>query len=144
MTGGWAAFAAVLAGNALLTGVLAVRVWRQRHVPGRREFSLAMAALAVWAGAYAGETVAGSVAAKAAWLRAENVGIVALAPLFFLFALRYTGGSVAASRRAAAVVFVVPVLTLLILSSARTAGWHYARLAPFSDTGGPLVVTGGP
>jgi len=144
MSAGWAAFAAVLAGNALLTGGLAARVWRQRHLPGRRAFSLTMTALAIWAGAYAGETMAGSLAAKTAWLRAENVGIVTLVPLFFLFALRFTGGSVRATWMAAAAVFVVPVLTLLILSSERTAGWHYARLAPFSATGGPLVVTGGP
>jgi diguanylate cyclase (GGDEF)-like protein/PAS domain S-box-containing protein len=133
MSAGWAAFAAVLAGNALLTGGLAARVWRQSHLPGRRAFSLTMTALAIWAGAYAGETVAGSVAAKTAWLRAENVGIVTLVPLFFLFALRFTGGSVGVARMAAAVVFVVPVLTLLIQSSERTAGWHYARLV----TGGP-------
>ena len=39
MSAGWAAFAAVLGANALLTGFLALRVWRQSHVPGRRAFA---------------------------------------------------------------------------------------------------------
>ena len=39
MSPGWAAFAAVLGANALLTGSLALRVWRQSHVPGRRAFA---------------------------------------------------------------------------------------------------------
>ena len=43
-------------------------------------------ALAVWAGGYACETLAPSVEAKTAWLRVENLGIVTLVPLFFLFA----------------------------------------------------------
>jgi len=144
MSLGWAAFAAVLAANAVLTGALALRVWRQSHVPGRRAFAGTMMALAIWAGGYAAETLAPSVEAKTAWLRFENLGIVTLVPLFFLFALRYTGGSVAASRWALGVVSVVPVLTLLLLSSRTGAGLHYASLRPFSDAGGPLVVAGGP
>ena len=144
MSPGWAAFAAVLAANAILTGALALRVWRQSQVPGRRAFAGTMMALAIWAGGYACETLAPSVEAKTAWLRVENLGIVTLVPLFFLFALRYTGGSVAASRWALGAVSVVPVLTLLLLSSGTGASLHYASLRPFSDAGGPLVVAGGP
>jgi diguanylate cyclase (GGDEF)-like protein/PAS domain S-box-containing protein len=144
MSAGWAAFAAVLGANALLTGFLALRVWRKSHVPGSRAFGATMAALAIWAGGYAGETLAPSVGAKTAWLRFENLGIATLAPLFFLFALRYTGGSVAAFRRAAGVVFVVPLLTLLVLFSGAGASFHYTSVRPFSDSGGPLVVAGGP
>jgi diguanylate cyclase (GGDEF)-like protein/PAS domain S-box-containing protein len=144
MSAGWAAFAAVLAANAMVVAFLAVRVWRQSHVPGRRPFGLAMLSLAIWAGGYAGETLAGTVEAKADWLRVENVGIVTLVPFFFLFALRYTGGSVSATRRAAAAVFAVPAVTLGILYSGRLEHWHYAGLSPFSATGGPLVVTAGP
>ena len=119
MSAGWAAFAAVLGANALLMGFLALRVWRQSHVPGRRAFAATLVALAIWAGGYAGETLATSLEDKSAWLRLENFGIATLVPLFFLFALRYTGGSAGATRRAAGVVFVVPVLTLLILFSGR-------------------------
>ena len=144
MSAGWAAFAAVLGANALLTGFLALRVWRQSHVPGRRAFAATMVALAIWAGGYAGETLAPSVEAKTGWLRLENVGIATLVPLFFLFALRYTGASRAVSRRAAGVVFVVPVLTLLILFSGTGASLHYTSIRPFADSGGPLVVSGGP
>ena len=144
MSAGWAAFAAVLAANALLMSSLALRVSRQSHVPGRRAFAGAMVALAIWAGGYACETLAPSVEAKAAWLRVENLGIVTLVPLFFVFALRYTGGSVAASRWALGVVSVVPALTLLLLFSGAGTGLHYASVRPFSNAGGPLVVSGGP
>jgi diguanylate cyclase (GGDEF)-like protein/PAS domain S-box-containing protein len=142
MTAGWAAFAAVLGANAFLMALLAQRVWRQSHVPGRRAFAATLVALAVWAGGYAGETLAMSVEAKTAWLRLENLGIATLVPLFFLFALRYTGGSVKAAWRAAGAVFVVPILTLVIVFSGSSL--HYASVGPFADSGGPLVVAGGP
>ncbi len=140
----WAAFAAVLGVNALLMGFLAVRVWRQSHVPGRRAFAATLVALATWAGGYAAETLATSLEDKVVWLRLENLGIASLVPLFFLFALRYTGGSAGAARRAAGVVFVVPLLTLLILFSGRFEGLHYEGVRRLSDSGGPLVVSGGP
>ena len=144
MSAGWVAFAAVLGANALLTGFLALRVSRQSHVPGSRAFTGTMVALAIWAGGYACETLAPSVEAKTGWLRLENVGIATLVPLFFLFALRYTGANRAVSRRAAGVVFVVPVLTLLILFFGTSASLHHASVRPFADSGGPLVVSGGP
>jgi PAS domain-containing protein len=115
----------VLAANAILTGSLALRVWRQSQVPGRRAFAGTMMALAIWAGGYAFETLAPSVEAKTAWLRVENLGIVTLVPLFFLFALRYTGGSVAASRWALGFVSVAAAVLLLGIAAPWAANVYY-------------------
>ena len=131
----------MLAANAILTGSLALRVWRQSQVPGRRAFAGTMMALAIWAGGYAFETLAPSVEAKTAWLRVENLGIVTLVPLFFLFALRYTGGSVAASRWALGFVSVAAAVLLLGIAAPWAANVYYLAGMVWPGLASPVDFT---
>lgn len=140
----WQGFAGVLFLNTLLAGGLAWRTARLRHVAGSREFAATMVAAAVWTFGYGMETLEPSVAAKLFWLHFENLGIVAIHPLWLLFAVAYAGRQEWATRRRMAALGVVPVVTLLMLYTGVGSSLHYAWVRPFSPAGGPLVVGRGP
>ncbi len=140
----WLTFAGVLFLNGLLAGALAWRAARLRHAPGAREFAGCMAAVAVWTLGYGLETVAAGLPAKLFWIKLENLGIVALHPLWLLFALRYAGRDAWVTRRLVAALAVIPALTLAMLWTGVGSHLHYAWARPFSAAGGPLVVGRGP
>ena len=140
----WLAFAGVLFLNGLLAGALAWRTARLRHAPGAREFAGCMAAVAAWTVGYGCEALAASLPGKLFWLKVENLGIVALHPLWLLFALRYAGRDRWVTRPVVAALAVVPAVTLALLWTGVGSQLHYAWARPYSPSGGPLVVGRGP
>jgi two-component system NtrC family sensor kinase len=104
-----------------------------------------MLAAAWWSAGALLEHTAVSVPVKVFFAALEYLGIMAMAPLWLLFALDYAGrGRLLRGRRAAALA-IVPLLTVALVW---TNGWHHlvwTTITPSSAVpGAPLVYGHGP
>ena len=112
---GWLLGTALVAGVAMY-GALAVYVWRHRDAVGGRSLTLLLVAVGVWTLCYAVELSVDGRAAAERWGDLKYLGIVALTPGLWAFALQYTGLVARLSRRAAALLLVEPVAVLVLLA----------------------------
>ena len=120
-------------------------MWRRRAQPGAGPFALMMLAAGWWSAGALLEHAAIEPPAKVFWAALEYPGIMALAPLWLLFALDYAGrGGVFHGGRAAALA-VVPLVTVALVW---TNGWHHLVWTSFTPSspapGAPLVYGHGP
>jgi PAS domain S-box-containing protein len=127
-------------GAALLSAALSVGLGlyglRRRTVPGAGAFALLMGGQLLWAVGYAGELLAGGLAAKVSWDNLQFTGADIAAAGSLLFALAYTGRPL--PRRRAALLLVVPLANLLLVWSDPAHG--LVRRGAALSVGGPFPV----
>jgi diguanylate cyclase (GGDEF)-like protein/PAS domain S-box-containing protein len=126
-----------LAAAIVALGVLRV-TWRRREHTGVLAFSVGMACVVVWSLGNAFELLAPTLAWKSFWVQVEYVG-KALIPVAWLFtALHYSGRADWATARVAAVLGVVPLITIVLAWTHRFHPW--LRYDVHLDTSGPFPV----
>ena len=144
MNAQWNAFAVVLILNAVIAVSVAFLLSRRQSVPGRNAMIWMLAGLAVWAFAYAMITLSPSLEAKTFWLRIENIGILTVPSLWFIFTLQYTRLDGWLNRTTGALFFVIPLVSLALLFVPGWFHYFYAAVHPVTESGGPLVIGRGP
>jgi PAS domain S-box-containing protein len=114
-------YAFPIAVNALLMAGLAMYIWTRRYrANGLTAFVWFLLSVVWWSLAYTLEILSSGQAAKIAWVRLEYAGIVAVTPLWLQFAVRYEGRATLSTPRRAALLFVIPLATfIMVLTSAR-------------------------
>ncbi len=128
---------------------LAAEAWRRRPVRGARTFAAVMLAAAEWSLAYAAELASPTFSGKLFWARVQYLGIAAMPPLWFAFALRYTTAGVGKLGRGlrSLLVFLAcgAAATVALAWTNDSHGWLWRRveLVPvgLSQT---MRFTGGP
>ncbi|MEW5871062.1 MAG: histidine kinase N-terminal 7TM domain-containing protein [Chloroflexota bacterium] len=114
-------------------------------MPGGLCFSLLMAAVAFYAAASAGEIASASTPARIAWSKLSYLGIVSVAPLWFLFAASYTGRSEWLGRFRLAALWVLPVAVLMLVATNEAHRLVWPEITPVSsEPGARLVYSHGP
>jgi diguanylate cyclase (GGDEF)-like protein len=101
------------------TAAIALLVAAQAF-PWRREkkgfyFILLMVAVAIFAFTNAAEHAASSISAKITWSKLSYLGIISIAPLWFLFTESYSQRFQHMTRRGAAALWALPVITLILV-----------------------------
>ena len=123
-------------GALLVAAIIALAVagfaWRRAPVAGARVFALFVFAVAVWQLAYALELASGTPEVRLIWAQIGFLGIVALHPLWFIFALTYTGRARWLAGRRWALLFVLPLISLALIWTNDQHGlfWRTAGLEP--------------
>ncbi len=138
-------YAGLLVISAVLSAVLAVIAWRRRPAPGATSMAMLMAAMSLWAGAYALELISVQLDAILFWVRLEYVAILAVPTLWLVFVLRYSGRSHWLTPRTLFLLAAVPALTTILIWVSEVPGPLYASVE--LSTGGPwsyLTFTYGP
>lgn len=107
------------AGAAAYLG-LAWYVWRHRAVPGGRALAVLLASVCLWSLLYAFELSAHTIASARMWSDLKFVGIVAMAPAFWAFAVTYTGRAERVRTRTLLWLSVEPVVVLILLAVPQT------------------------
>ncbi len=100
--------------------------------------------LALWTFSYALITLSPSMAEKQFWLKVENIGILTVPVFWFLFTVQYTRLDVWLNRYTGALLFVIPVISLILLFVPGWFQYFYSSVRPVSPAGGPLVIARGP
>ena len=112
----WVLFVSVAVGTAA-----AVLAWRQRPKPGATPLVALLAGQTWWSTAILFRFQAEGFGPKLFWARLEWAGVVIIPVAWLLFALEYTGHDEYAQPRHAALLSVVPVVTVAL---AMTTGHH--------------------
>ena len=110
-----------VASAAVAAGV-SIAAWRRRPMPGARELALLMLAVGWWLVANAFEAAANDRTAKIVWSVIAYPGIVSTPVMYLLFALRWTHQDGPVTRARVALLFVVPVVSVVM---AATNEWHH-------------------
>ncbi len=99
----------------------------------------------LWCLLYALEGALANVTAKTTMAGAEYLGIVSVPVFWLLFALCYTGHDGGLTRKRIALLFVVPVITLLVLATNQLHGLMWSSVGPDrSDPFSTLAISHGP
>lgn len=85
-----------------------------------------MAVLSIWALTYGIELTSTSLKMMLFWVKLEYIGIGLIPGLWIVFCLAYTGNEHYLSRRNIAIIFTIPVFTILLNW---TNSWHYLHYA---------------
>lgn len=99
--------------------------------------------LAVWNFSYAMVTLSTLPEMKLLWLKLENIGILTVPIFWFFFAVRYNRLDRWLNRYTAALFFIIPGISLVILFSETWFHLYYTSVHPVSEAGGPLVIERG-
>lgn len=105
----------------LLSAILAFYGWTRRNLPGGRAFAFFMLAISVWELACTFEAISANVSDKVNWAKVEYLGIATIGTLWLTFAFDYTRKLEWLSLRRLALLFALPLLTILV---AFTNDWH--------------------
>jgi PAS domain S-box-containing protein len=132
----------LLAGLMAAAGValagLAVAVWRRRAAAAGLSLAVLLLAVAWWGVTYAVELSTTDLGVRSAWGDLKYAGIVAVAPAWLVFVLRYTGRGRRVTPALLAALAVEPVAVLTLLAVPATHDW--VRWYPPSEAGQALAV----
>lgn len=115
---------------------LGFAVWLQRTMPARRLFAALCWAVSLWCFGYGCELTAKSLEEMRLWSAIQYPGIVLVAPLWLLFAIRYVGRRDVRHPAILAAVFSVPAVTLIALW---TNEWHHLYYSARTAVHGPGI-----
>lgn len=136
----WIAFAIVLLVNTAAALLIAILLARMPYAPGEGALIAMLLMLAVWSFGYAMITLVPEMAAKRFWLKFENIGILTVPVIWFIFTVQYARLDHWLNKRTGGLLFLVPAISLVILFSDRWFHVYYASLRPVSESVGPLVI----
>jgi diguanylate cyclase (GGDEF)-like protein/PAS domain S-box-containing protein len=126
--------------------LLALFGWRRRRaVPAARAFSALMLAVALYCGGYAVEISCDTIPGMLVGTRIEYLGISFLPAFWLLLALYYCGVTQLIPRILLSLLFVIPVMTLVIVSNDGLLHLHYRTVGIASSGIFPVLdFTRGP
>jgi PAS domain-containing protein len=127
---------------ALLALTTMIMGWRRRAIPGGMEFSLMMAAIAVWSLGSGFESAAIGMDHKITWSVLSYVGSSSVAPLFLLFALRYRKHSWKPAWWQTVALWLVPVATVALVATNPYHGLIWSSFTPDPRPGSNALIYG--
>ncbi|MEX0945684.1 MAG: histidine kinase N-terminal 7TM domain-containing protein, partial [Balneolaceae bacterium] len=109
----------------LIAGVIAVITttaifFRSGHAV--RTFAILMVGVSVWALAYSMELAMTDLSHILFWIKVEYIGIALIPAFWLVFVLQFSGNDKYLNRQTIALIFAIPVLTLLFVW---TNEWHH-------------------
>lgn len=134
-------YAIILIVAAVVSAILAFEGWARRKMPGGLPFSVLMTAVVVWALAGAWEASVVDIPLKILAAKFQYIGIVSIAPLWFLFALSYTRRDRWLKRRNVAALWVLPAVIFLLAATNELHHLIWTRIAPFQTNPGLFLFT---
>ena len=140
----WIVFVSILILNAIVASIMTVLLGRKHSAPGRNTMRWMLASLAVWAFGYAMITLSPALETKIIWLKIENIGILTVPALWFIFTVQYAQVDKWLNKYTGALLFIIPFISLVLIFSNSWFHFYYSSVRPVSESGGPLVIERGP
>ncbi len=127
-------YALLLILSSILSGWLAVTVWR-RQVAGSNSFTLLLLLLTIWSLAYGVELTQTDLATILWVIRIEYLGMVPSSIMWLVFVLQYVGLDKWVTRRNLILLFIIPVVVVLSNWTNPFHGLYYAEVGLTSSRG---------
>jgi diguanylate cyclase (GGDEF)-like protein/PAS domain S-box-containing protein len=116
----------------------AINAWQYRSNPGARVFAGMMACVTLYTLGYSMELASLDLPTMLFWTKIEYLGIVLIAPLWFIFCLQYTGREKKLGRKWMALLFVIPAFTLFFRFTDQHLKFAYS--SAFVSLAGPIPL----
>jgi diguanylate cyclase (GGDEF)-like protein len=136
----WIFFDIVLMVNTAAALLIAIFLMRRPPASGTRSLIAMLSLLAIWSFGYAMITLVDDLEAKRFWLRFENIGILTVPVVWFIFTVQYARLDRWLNKFTGSLLFVIPAISLLFLFSDRWFYLYYPAIRPVSALGGPLII----
>jgi hypothetical protein len=122
--------------GAAVSAVLLFYALRRRGTSGAETLASLMAGVCIWVAGYALELSSADLSTKIFWVKVEYIGITSVPVAWLAFALQYTGRGGWLTGRNLALLFAIPLVTLLLAWTNGAHGliWSLTRL----DRNGPF------
>lgn len=120
-----------LIGAAIASGWVMVYAWRHRDTRGAPTLAVLAATIAFWAAGYALEIGGADLSAKLFWGKAQYLSIVSVPVIWYIFAYNYSHQDKQVAPRTAALLFILPVITLALVwtTEAHSLVWREIRIS---------------
>ncbi len=117
--------------NTFFAVALAIAALRRRHTPGAAAFAGVMLAASIWSLAQFFEAGTDTVASKVFWSQIQYIGVVAVPPLWLLFAVRYSRSHLLDGARVY-LLWIIPLITLALVwtNPLHSLVWTQIELLP--------------
>ncbi len=122
----------------LIILVFSCYIWKSGTTRGEKSFALLALSIALYNLAYAMEISSISLQTMLFWIRLEYIGASLIPAFFCLSALYYTGKITRLTRPAAAAIFLIPVITVILMQTNELHNLIYQSAA--LNTGGPFPI----
>ena len=122
-------YAGPLVISAGLSLVLAAIAWRRRPAAGAASMAALMAAMSLWAGAYALELLSTDLGILLFWVRVQYLAILSVPTLWLVFVLRYSGRSHWLTPRMLIILVIVPMVTAVLIWATDMPGPLYRTVS---------------
>lgn len=130
---------------ALIALGLAAHAWQQRQTPEGRYFAGVMVASAMFTFAAAAEYVAVDYAVMLFWGKVAYMGLVMIAPFWFMFVLQAFGRSTTWTPPRLALLWAPLLAGMALCWTNSRHGLIWSRIVPVQDAfGARLIYTAGP
>jgi len=136
----WVIFAIILLINTAAALLISILLVRRPYAPGEGALIVMLLLLAVWSFGYAMITLVPLMEAKRFWLKFENIGILTVPVVWFIFTVQYARLDHWLNKFTGGLLFIIPAISLVILFSDSWFHVYYSTLRPVSESLGPLVI----
>ena len=134
-----------LAFTSLVALLTAIPIWRHRRVPGAIYLFILMVALSWWAATNAIEFALIDIPTKIIFTKLSYLSIPFVAPLWFLFVMRYTQLDRWMTPLRVSLIWIIPFLNMALAVTNEFHGFAWPQIFPVSpEPGAMLVYTHGP
>ena len=120
----------------LISATLAIYTFTIRNVAGSRVFAFVMLAGSVWSLAYGAELSCLNLEGMMFVIEFEYLGIATVPVLWLILTLLYTGSRKWVSTPYIISLFIVPLITLVLVSTSQFHSFYYSSIS--LDTSGPF------
>ncbi len=134
----WLFYMAALCLSVAMSLVLIGYIWPRRSAPGARPLMGLLLASAFWAGGYIIEYVTSDFSTIYAGIDVSYIGIVFLPVMLSLFAFRYTHNDSWLTPPIMAILFTIPVITLILQWT--NSFHHLMYVSSYIATEGPFIL----
>lgn len=128
--------------NAITSFLLAVLIWKRRHVPGGWILFLLMIAAGGWASSSALEFASMDITWKLFWSKMSYLFIPYAAPLWFLAIMRYLQRDRWFVWRRMMLVGLIPTAMMVLAFMNDQLMFLWSSVTPIADTPGAMLVYG--
>ena len=138
-------YSLILIISSIISFFLAWSAWKRRGVSGAIYLSLLFILVAEWSLTNALELASVDLASKLLWSKLSYIGITAVAPLWFLFALDYTQNQEVIKRPRVIFLFLIPAAVTYLAFTNEIYGLVWPFISTVYTSQGIMVVyTHGP
>jgi len=118
----------LLLANAVIGLGLGLLIWTRREKLGGRIFGWMIFAAVVWSLCAALEASTIEPQGQIFWAKLSYLGIATVPPLWFMFAFQYTRQEAQLNRRSLLLLWVIPILTLFMVTTNERHGLHWSQI----------------